>query len=112
MGPTVGDFLDIGKGNFYLHMGVNPKIVVPPKNGWFYNGSKPYEQIDDLGGFPIIFGKPVGDSSPFFFLQTDLVMGSTHFFKAMGSISQKRAIRCDLPVFLDAKLRLQTEKGI
>ena len=26
-------------------------------NGWLKNGSKPYEQMDDLGGKPPIFGK-------------------------------------------------------
>ena len=28
----------------------------PPKWMVIYNGSKPYEQMDDLGGFPIVFG--------------------------------------------------------
>ena len=39
------------------HMGVNPKIgvVKPPKMDGLFHG-KPYEQMDDLGGFPIIFG--------------------------------------------------------
>ena len=38
-------------------MGVEPKIVVnPPKMDGENNGSKPYEQMDDLGGFPPIFG--------------------------------------------------------
>ena len=32
-------------------MGVEPKIGVPPKDG--ENSGKPYEQMDDLGGFPI-----------------------------------------------------------
>ncbi len=29
---------------------------LPPKMDGENNGSKPYEQMDDLGGFPIIFG--------------------------------------------------------
>ena len=35
-------------------MGVSKNMGIPK---WMvYNGSKPYEQMDDLGGFPIIFG--------------------------------------------------------
>ena len=39
------------------YMGVNPKIgvVKPPKMDGLFHG-KPYEQMDDLGVFPIIFG--------------------------------------------------------
>ena len=37
-------------------MGVEPKIEVS-QNGWFINnGSKPYEEMDDLGGKSHIFG--------------------------------------------------------
>ena len=38
-------------------MDVEPKIgVKPPQMDGENKGSKPYEQMDDLGGFPIIFG--------------------------------------------------------
>ena len=37
--------------NTISNMGVNPKIVViAPKMDKLYNGSNPYEQMDDLGG--------------------------------------------------------------
>ena len=35
-------------------MWVFPNIGVPPK--WMVYNGKPYEQMDDLGGFPPIFG--------------------------------------------------------
>ena len=40
-------------------MGVEPNIggKLPPKwDGGENNGSKPYEEMDDLGGFPIFLG--------------------------------------------------------
>ena len=39
-------------------MGVEPKIGVPKMDGE-NNGSKPYEQMDDLGGFPIYLETPI-----------------------------------------------------
>ena len=39
-------------------MGVEPKILVP-QNGWWKFHGKPYEQMDDLGCFPPIFGTPI-----------------------------------------------------
>ena len=36
---------------YVFHFGVFPKIMLP-QNGY----GKPYEQMDDLGGFPPIFG--------------------------------------------------------
>ena len=49
-------------GNFNRH-GFFEKLGVEPKSRRFHpkmdgenHGSKPYEQMDDLGGFPHIFG--------------------------------------------------------
>ena len=36
-------------------MGVEPKIMGKPQNGWFIIMENPIK-MDDLGGFPIIFG--------------------------------------------------------
>ena len=46
----------VGEGSFWYlpggPVGVNPKIGVKnPKMDGENNGSKPYEQMDDLGGF-------------------------------------------------------------
>ena len=45
------------------HLGVEPKnrgIVKPPKMDGENNGSKPYEQMDDLGGFiPLFLETPI-----------------------------------------------------
>ena len=40
---------------FTFHMGVSKNRGETPKMDGENNG-KPYEQMDDLGGFPIIFG--------------------------------------------------------
>ena len=37
-------------------MGVSPKMGVKPHKMDGENNGKPYEQMDDLGGFPPIFG--------------------------------------------------------
>ena len=37
-------------------MGVEPKIGGKPPKMDGENNENPYEQMDDLGGFPIIFG--------------------------------------------------------
>ena len=45
--------------------GVEPKIgrILPPKMDGENKGSKPYEQMDDLGGFTPIFGStPISHS--------------------------------------------------
>ncbi len=53
-------------GGFYPKIG---GLTTPKMDGWFQG--KPYEQMDDLGGFPIIFGntqmklKQTFDSFPF-----------------------------------------------
>ena len=39
-------------------MGVSKNRGRPPKMDGENNGSKPYEQMDDLGGFPPMFGGP------------------------------------------------------
>ena len=39
----------------YICMGVSKIGGKPPKMDGENHGSKPYEQMDDLGGFPIIF---------------------------------------------------------
>ena len=42
--------------NSVRNMGVSKNRGKNPKMDGENNGSKPYEQMDDLGGFPIIFG--------------------------------------------------------
>ena len=37
-------------------MGVSKNRGKTPKMDGLFHGSKPYEQMDDLGGFPPIFG--------------------------------------------------------
>ena len=67
---------------------VFPKIGVSPQNGWFIiNGSKPYEQMDDLGGIY----KP----NPYFWLETPIstmvfwvmVSNIVYFHPYLGKIS-------------------------
>ena len=54
------DVLTIGSSGINMsydilwHMGVSKKIGIPPK--WMVYNRKPYEQMDDLGFFPTIFG--------------------------------------------------------
>ena len=37
-------------------MGVSKNSGFSPQNGWFINNGKSYEQMDDLGVRPTIFG--------------------------------------------------------
>ena len=46
--------LPIFWGSSNAHIWMFPKIGVPQMDGLFHG--KPNEQMDDLGGFPIIFG--------------------------------------------------------
>ncbi len=41
---------------FQQYMGVAPRIGGKPENRWWKFHEKPYEQMDDLGCFPPIFG--------------------------------------------------------
>ena len=41
---------------YYIKIWMVPKMggILPPKNGWFISWkTKPYEQLDDLGGFQL-----------------------------------------------------------
>ena len=61
--------MSVGRNNLELasieshHFeGVNPKIGGKPPKMDGENNGKPYEQMDDLGGFPIIFGNTLEES--------------------------------------------------
>ena len=53
---------------------VFPKIVGKPPKWMVYNGSKPYEQMDDLGGHPYFWKQPNETGKPTFRIQSWLLL--------------------------------------